>query len=360
MQEVTIIGGGIAGLVSALQLAKAGFSVNVIEKGSYPSHKVCGEYISNEVIGFLKSLDAYPEQLAPVAIRHFLLTSLKGKSVRMPLDLGGFGISRYAFDSFLYKKAQEAGVRFILKNQVIGIRFLNNSFRLTLANGHDFASQIVIGAFGKRSKLDKQLDRPFIQHRSPFLAVKYHIHTKHPSDTIALHNFEGGYCGISEVENGKFNLCYLGRREHLKKYRTINEMENRILKQNPFLRDIFDTAEFLFPKPLVINEISFGTKSPVENHVLMTGDSAGLITPLCGNGIALAIHSARILAETIILHYRKSFFNRQEMEKNYSNLWNQHFSRRLWYGRQIQRLFGSYLLTESSIALTASFPFIGK
>ena len=332
MQEVTIIGGGIAGLVTALQLAKAGLSVILIEKGSYPSHKVCGEYISNEVKGFLQSLEAYPEELGPVPIRQLFLTSVKGKSVHLPLDLGGFGISRYAFDFFLFKKAKQAGVRFILKNQVIAIRFLNNAFRLTLSHGQDFTSQIVIGAFGKRSKLDKQLRRPFVRKRASFLAVKYHIQTKLPSDTISIHNFKGGYCGISQIEDGKFNLCYLGRREHLKQFRTIREMENQILKQNPFLNEILNHAEFLFPKPVVINEVSFATKNPVENHILMAGDSAGLITPLCGNGMALAIHSSRLLAEIVIRHFRISYFDRSTMEMEYWRSWKQHFSQRLCCG----------------------------
>ncbi|HNU89628.1 MAG TPA: FAD-dependent oxidoreductase, partial [Ferruginibacter sp.] len=48
--DITIIGGGLAGLVSAIHLSKAGLAVTLIEKNEYPKHKVCGEYVSNEVL----------------------------------------------------------------------------------------------------------------------------------------------------------------------------------------------------------------------------------------------------------------------------------------------------------------------
>ena len=52
-REVLILGGGLAGLTSAIHLLKLGLQVTVIEKNNYPKHKVCGEYISNEVLPYL-------------------------------------------------------------------------------------------------------------------------------------------------------------------------------------------------------------------------------------------------------------------------------------------------------------------
>jgi flavin-dependent dehydrogenase len=213
-------------------------------------------------------------------------------------------------------------------------------------------ADLIIGAFGKRSKLDAQLHRNFFKKRSPYVGVKYHIRTQHPSNLIALHNFRGGYCGISNIEEGKTNLCYLTERENVKKYKSIHEMEENILFENPHLKSIFTSSEFLFERPETINEISFETKEPVWNHIFMAGDAAGMITPLCGNGMAMAIHSAKILSDLIKLYTEKKIVSRQQLEHEYTHHWNKAFARRLWIGRQIQnKLFGSEFTSKLAVNL---------
>ena len=356
LKDIIIIGGGLAGLISAIQLAEAGLSVLVIEKKAYPFHRVCGEYISNEVVPFLRSIDAYPASLQPTSIRQLLLTSASGRSQTMPLDLGGFGVSRYALDDFLYQRAQRAGASFLLETSVQGVTFQDNHFTVTLPQQQQRTARLVVGAYGKRSRLDKTLNRPFMQQRSSYIGVKYHLKIDFPDDLIALHNFEGGYCGISRVEGDRCNLCYLGNRASLRAHGSIEAMEARVLGRNPHLREIFRQGEFLFDRPEVINEVSFAPKQPVVQHVLMAGDTAGLITPLCGNGMALAIHSAKILAELIVRHYRPGGFDRVKLERAYAQEWRQHFATRLRVGRQVQRLFGSRWMSEGGVQLMKTLP----
>ena len=343
-------GGGLAGLISAICLQRAGIPVTVVEKKIYPFHRVCGEYISNEVVPFLKRMDLYPSDYAPAQINKLHLTSTSGQSASMLLDMGGFGISRYALDEFLYQKALSAGVEFILAKQVSEIKFENELFTAKIEGHSELHAGVVIGAFGKRSRLDKSLNRPFINKRSPYIGVKYHIRYDHPSDVIALHNFKDGYCGISMIENNRYNLCYLSARSNLSASENIDEMERQILSKNPHLRDIFANADFLFDKPEVINEISFETKAPVEQHILMCGDAAGMITPLCGNGMAMAIRAAKIVSEEVISYYNEHQ-SRQLMEDNYTQRWKASFQTRLWSGRQIQRLFGSVWASELAVGL---------
>ncbi|MGI9542803.1 MAG: NAD(P)/FAD-dependent oxidoreductase [Cyclobacteriaceae bacterium] len=339
MKDVAIIGGGLAGLINAIQLAQAGLRVTLIEKKQYPYHKVCGEYISHEVTPYLKSIDAFPNHVNIAQLNRFLLTTTSGKSAELKLELGGFGISRYQLDSFLAKKAQEAGLELILSTTVTSVDFEQDTFLLNLNQGSPVAARLVIGSYGKRSKLDKLWKRSFMQKRSPYLGVKYHAKLPMDPDLIALHIFSGGYCGVSRIEEGKVNICYLSQRDNLKRYGDINTMEKEILLQNPYLRDIFQQAEFLFDKPEVINEISFAPKKAVENHILMSGDAAGLITPLCGNGMAMAIHSAKILSDTILRNYKSGNLQRDTMENEYQKQWSSLFARRLQAGRWIQRLF---------------------
>jgi menaquinone-9 beta-reductase len=349
LRNVAIIGGGLAGLVSGILLARKGIPCALFEKKSYPFHRVCGEYISNEARPFLEKNGLFPEEYIPPILKRFQLSSVTGRSAILPLELGGFGISRYTYDHWLYNIAKSVGVEFYLGTEVESVQQSEEKFTIN-TRVKNFVADVVIGSFGKRSKLDVYLNRNFIQTRSPYAGIKYHVSTDHPADLIALHNFEGGYCGISNVENKKSNLCYLVHREQLRRCGSVEGLEQTVLFKNSLLKYIFSNSDFLSDKPEVINEISFATKSPVEAHILMAGDAAGMITPLCGNGMAMAIHSAKIVSEKVteFCHQRIS---RPEMEKTYADAWRQNFSARLWKGRQIQNLFGNSLVSNFSVNL---------
>ncbi|MDR6563216.1 MULTISPECIES: NAD(P)/FAD-dependent oxidoreductase [unclassified Arcicella] len=355
MYDIIVVGGGLAGLVSSILLSKAGKKVLLIEKKHYPFHRVCGEYISNETRPFLQQLGLDFNQLDTKDITRFQFTSPSGKVLETTLDLGGFGISRYTFDEALYHLAQQNNVHCLLNKNVENIDFHHDQFTVSTSN-QTFEARYVIGSFGKRTKLDATLNRSFFSKRSPYIGVKYHIKTDFPQDLIALHNFKDGYCGISAIENDKYCLCYLTTRENLKKYGAIPEMEKNILWKNPHLRKIFTTSVFLYDKPEVINEISFTPKTTIENHILMVGDSAGLITPLCGNGMAMAIHGAKILSENILQH----FDDRTLLEQNYQKAWKKTFAQRLWVGRTVQQLFGNEVLSEIALLSLKNFKFALK
>jgi flavin-dependent dehydrogenase len=347
MREIVIVGGGLAGLVSSILLRRAGSDVLLIERKAYPFHRVCGEYISLEVHPFLDREGLLPLIDYPT-ITKFALSSTSGKMSTSPLDLGGFGISRYVLDHHLFELAKKEGVE-IQQAKVMNCKFLDNHFSIT-TDSSTITSNHVIGAFGKRSNLDQVMKRSFFSKRSPYIGVKYHATTDHPIDLIALHNFPGGYCGVSQVENGITNMCYLGSRDDLRRYGNISEMETNVLHQNPHLKSLWKSATFHWDKPEVINEISFELKQPVENHIFMCGDAAGMITPLCGNGMAMAIHSAKILSETIVAAKEKNL-SRSDLETSYTNQWNKQFRNRLWFGRQVQRLFGKPSVSNVAVNL---------
>ncbi len=360
MKNIVIIGGGLAGLTCAILLKRNGYEVTLVEKKKYPFHRVCGEYVSNEVLPFLKSIRIKTEHLNPPFIDQLEVTSVSGKSLHSVLPLGGFGLSRYMFDNLLYENAKQLGVNFIFE-KVIDISFRENKFEIELANNQTIESPIAIAAYGKRSNLDQKLSRSFFYNRSPYLGVKYHIKTDLPSNLIRLDNFEGGYCGVCKIEDEKFSLCYLSENSNLKKHGGIKEMEEQILFKNPKLKYLFNNSEFLFDKPEVINEISFERKTLVENHLLFCGDSAGMITPLCGNGMAIAIHSGKILAESIARFSKKGLdLNREALEKDYIQNWENQFSLRLKTGRLIQRLFGNNQVSNFSVSALNNFPAITR
>lgn len=353
-----IVGGGLAGLISSIQLIRAGISCTVLEKKSYPLHRVCGEYVSNEALAFLKSSGLYPGEYDLPKIKFLEFSSVGGHSARLPLGLGGFGVSRYTFDHYLFNVARKEGVDFMLNTEVSAIDFLDERF-VVKARSQEFYADVVIGSFGKRSRIDVQQKRNFIGKRSPFLGVKYHVRTDHPRDQISLHNFSGGYCGVCAVENGITNLCYLTHSQNLKEWGEVQEMERQVLLKNPHLKRIFSEADFVFGKPEVINEISFETKDPVENHILMAGDAAGMITPVCGNGMAIAIHSGKMLA-AFVQEFCADAISRNELEEAYRIAWQRAFSRRLWFGRNVQGLFGQAGLSTMAVNLARLFPVIAR
>ncbi|WP_083320626.1 NAD(P)/FAD-dependent oxidoreductase [Hymenobacter glacialis] len=346
--DILMIGGGLAGLAAALDLAGRGHRVAVVERKQYPFHKVCGEYVSNEVLPYLRRLHADPAALAPAAIEQFLLSSPGGRTLTARLDLGGFGVSRYVLDDFLYRLALARGVTFYLKNTVTDVAFdaATDQHHVTLADGRVLTARVVLGTYGKRANLDRQLQRSFFAQRSPYLGVKYHLRLPgFPRDVIALHNFANGYAGISAIEEDKLCFCYLTTRQNLKNHGTIPAMEAAVLSKNPRLREILGAAEVLYPQPEVINEISFAPKQPVEQHVLMCGDAAGLITPLCGNGMAMALHGAA-LAAAAAHGFLAGTTARAAMEAGYARAWNAQFGSRLRVGRTVQKLFGGPVLSE--------------
>lgn len=354
-KEIIVIGGGLAGLVAAYWLAKRGHAVRLFEKKAYPLHRVCGEYLSHEVLDFLKREELFPPDFPGPEIDRFEFSDTKGRVVQTDLDLGGIGISRYFLDEYLFRRALAAGADIQQQAAVQELVFdpIEDRFHIKLVSGKSHEADVIIGAFGKRSRLDAFLRRPFFKKRSPFIGIKYHIEIQRPKGVVALHNFQGGYCGINAVEGGKHNLCYLGRSEDLKKYGSIPEMERQVLWKNPRLEEIFKEAKFLFEKPLVINELNFEAKQAVENHVLMVGDAAGLITPLNGNGMAMAIHGAFLAAHAI--HGNSS---RAEIESSYQRDWNRNFRNRLKYGRWIQGLFGSSLSSTIARKVIQDVPFL--
>jgi len=355
MFDVLIIGGGLAGLVNAIHLSKAGINVLLLEKNDFPKHKVCGEYISNEVLPYLISLGVDPFQIGAVAINKFTLSTTKGTQVNTKLPLGGFGISRYSLDHFLYQKAQASGC-VVVKTNVEKIGFDGQKFKITTREGKEYFATFTIGAYGKRSTLDNQLNRAFIQKEAPFLAVKGHFEGDFPKDLVALHNFEGGYCGISNVENGKINVCYLTNYKSFKQYRNIETFQEEVLYKNQHLKEIFSSIKPIFQKPLTISQVSFLPKKTVENHVLMSGDAAGMIHPLCGNGMGMAIHSAKILSELLIEFFSNKQNNRQALETQYSKQWDRAFQKRLRVGRMMNLFLTNQQLLNSSIHGLRVFP----
>ena len=352
-KTIVIVGGGLAGLTAAIHLRNKNYTVLVIEKNDFPKHKVCGEYISKEVLPYLESLGLNIESLLPKHIENLSFSLVSGKTINTVLPLGGIGISRYALDLYLYNYARSIGCQ-VIQETVLNIDFSDDVFKVTTNTAH-YSASIVLGAFGKRSNLDIKLKRKFIQKQSNWLGVKAHYKLDFPDDVVGLHHFKGGYCGVSKVENDLVNICYLANYETFKSYKSIDDYQENIVCKNPILKEIFRAASIQFEKPLTISQVSFEEKKSVENHILMIGDTAGLIHPLCGNGMAMAIHSAKLAAENSI-EFLENRINRSTLENNYRLDWNKNFKSRLKVGRTLGKLLQHEKTAQFALKFLILFP----
>lgn len=357
--DAIIVGGGLAGLALSIQLAKKDYKVIVLEKEQYPFHKVCGEYISFESWDFLTGLGLPLNGMNVSHISRLQISLTNGKTLEQQLPLGGFGISRFVLDYALAEIAGSNGVIVEENTKATGIHFNSSSFTVE-AQGKAYTASVVCGSFGKRSNLDIRWKRPFISKKKSklnnYIGVKYHVQADFSPDTIALHYFPKGYCGIVKLEDNKYCLCYLTTADNLARCNgSIKTMEQTVLSQNPYLKKIFTESNRLFDQPVTISQISFDRKTQVEDHVLLAGDAAGMITPLCGNGMSMALHASKLAAEQIDL-FLKGAISREQMEKQYSRLWKTNFSKRLKTGRIIQRMFDNKWLIHLLIYLGRSFP----
>ncbi len=357
--DTAIIGGGLAGLSLAILLKRKGYQVVLFEKETYPFHKVCGEYISMESWDFLVSLGLPLDSWNLPRISRVKISSPKGSSLHVLLPLGGFGVSRYKLDAALAEIARKEGVVIFEGTRINEAAFDGKLFSLVSTTGC-WSARTATAAFGKRANLDLKWKRDFTDHlkkgHDNYVGVKYHVRSNLPEDLIQLHNFPGGYCGISKIEDDRYCLCYLTHAVNLKNSgHSIAQLEEQILKKNPRLNGIFKHAEFIFEQPVTIAQISFAKKTQVEHHLLCVGDAAGMITPLCGNGMSMALHASR-LALSSIDDFLSERVDRVQMEKEYTRTWNRTFEKRLATGRWLQRLFGKPVFSDAFIRALRPFP----
>ncbi len=357
-KNAIVIGGGLAGLIASISLAQMHIPTIVIEKRTYPFHRVCGEYISNEVKDYLVKNKLFPAEHDIKEIDNFILSNEQGKAARCQMQIGGFGISRYTLDHFLYEKAKLNGVVFI-HDTASSFSFDGDFFTVQLLSGEALQCSLLLGAFGKRSNLDRTMERSFFSRHSAYMGIKWHLKTEWPADAVGLHYFEGGYAGVSCVEGDKVNFCYLLQQDLFSEYGSIDKLEEQHLSRNPALKAVLENSQRLFNKPLVISQVNFSSKKTVENHLLMCGDAAGLIHPLCGNGMAMAIQAGAIAAREGA-RFLQGSISREEMERTYQKQWERAFNRRLIFGRYAQRLMESPKAFSLALQVAMRSPYLLK
>jgi menaquinone-9 beta-reductase len=357
MFDAAVIGGGPAGSIAAIDLARRGHRVVLIDKASFPRHLVCGEFLSPESrdvldrVGVLAELD----RSGALEVSGVRLTAAGGADVRSELDRPGLAVSRYVLDQALLERAVRQGVdvrtgcevRDIAGSLVHGFVIETESETLT--------SRMVIGAYGKRSRLDRNLDRPFFSRTTPYVGLKQHYSmTTTSGSVVELHAFNGGYCGLVGIEGGRMNACSLIRSDVLRSLGSKDPFAAMALL-NTYLAERLKNADPCFERALAISQISFVEKDVMHRDICMTGDAAGLITPLCGDGMAMAMNGGELAA-----HFSSSFLtgtiDAADFRVEYRRAWAREFIVRTRIGRALQRAFLAGRLGNAGLRALSQAP----
>lgn len=365
MVDVAIVGGGLAGCSAAIHLAQQGLQVALFEAKSYPRHKVCGEVLSPECADLLDELGVSNpiHRLQPAHMDTVFVTAPNGTSWETRLPGLAMGISRYALDHILAERAASLGVNVRTDTTVTGVQgSLTKSFRLTVRSlsGQDaFSARAVIASHGRRSTLDRAMNRAFLRQPQPFIGLKAHYYGPPLPCRIELHTFHGGYCGLSEIEDGKTNACLLVREAVFRQAGDVAAFVAWMQRQNPRLGTWLANAGLATERWYSISQVPFVDKTIVENDVLMAGDAAGLIAPLAGNGMAMALQAGKLAAHYTGM-YVKGYLSASDLRRRYAAAWKHEFQARLKLGRLLQAFMLRPSLLAFGLRLMNAVPSLGQ
>jgi flavin-dependent dehydrogenase len=337
--DAIVIGGGLAGCSVALQLSRRGHDVLLLEKASYPRHKLCGEFLSPEAQSSLRDLNVLEEvwDAGAQPVERARLTGPTGTTIEDALPGTALGLSRYRLDALLFRRACAGGVDGRTDTKATAVEgSLQEGFAVH-AGGQSFAGRLVLGAYGRRGVLDRTLERSFLDETTGYVAFKAH-YTGPPSalpDGIEVHAARGGYCGVGPIEGARANVCWIGRTEALQEAGgTPEAMLGALQRQNRGLARRMRPLSRVSDRFEAVSQVPLMSKSQFVDDVCMLGDAAGMIAPLCGDGMAMALDSAGVAAP-LADDFLTGALSRRPFRTRYRREWRSTFGRRLRLGRWV-------------------------
>jgi flavin-dependent dehydrogenase len=294
--EVLILGGGVAGCAASIALARKGRSVTLIEREPTPRHKVCGEFLSGEALEDLHALGIDVAALGAVPIDYVRLAAAR-RAAEAPLPFQAASLTRKALDTALIAEAIAAGVNVERGRGVQSLsRTTTNLWQATLDDGTSYEAPTTFLATGKHDL--RGHGRPKDPHQWVAFKMYYRLspaQTADLEDASELTLYSGGYGGIQPVEDGIANFCCVVQRRYFA--RAGLRWESLIAKMQqdcPHLAMRLDGAEPQLDKPIAITHIPYGyIRRTTEVGLYCVGDQAAVIPSFTGDGISIALHTAR-------------------------------------------------------------------
>lgn len=301
VSEVLVIGGGIAGGAAALQLARGGVPVRLLERETGPHHKICGEFLSVEAQRDLGRIGFDVARLGAVPIDRLRL--IRGsRRVETKLPFTALGISRMRLDEALLEAAGQAGARVERGVKVTRI----GDGEVHSSAGSCRAAQLLLATGKHDVRGAPRGDAP--ADDSP-VGFKMHWRVapgqaRAMAGTIELVLFDGGYAGLQLVTDDILNLCLIVRRSRLLGAGgSWPGLLDALMREEHIARRLGE-AEPLFVRPLTIANLPFGhvfdPDAAMSGGCFRLGDQGALTAPLTGDGMAIAVRSARLAVACII------------------------------------------------------------
>jgi flavin-dependent dehydrogenase len=353
--DALVVGGGPAGATSALLLAKAGWSVVVVERQIFPRRKVCGEYLSGTNWPLFRelNLDGQIDALAgPPVRRTAIWTGTASVQADLPCPDGhrwGCAVRREQLDSLLLDAAVRQGAVLRQPCRCVAIVRAGDELVCRVESDHgaktsELTARVVIAAHGSWDiGLLPTQRQPAKPRGDDLLAFKAHFReTGLPDDLMPLLSFSGGYGGMVRCDGDGTTLSLCIRRDHLDRLGrgTSHDIGTSVLEYVadccPMVGAVLGGAR-LDGKWLSVGPIQPGVRRCYADGVFVVGNAAAEAHPVIAEGISMAMQSAWLLAEHLISHRtnRCSAANCDRIGRVYSVAWRRNFFARLEASRAV-------------------------
>ncbi|BCM88595.1 hypothetical protein IAD21_00428 [Abditibacteriota bacterium] len=357
--DVAVIGAGLAGSCAAILLAQGGASVVLLDASTPGHHKVCGEFLSPESrtqlaqLGVMEALGQLGVQ--SVSVARVSTSTRQGRPINLPGE--GIAISRATLDALLWRRAHELGVQTRDQHRVSAIERAPDGSFVLQTNQSSLSAHLVISAAGRSSRWGRDADANSTPKPGErFVGIKTHMRGAHIGrGEVVLFPFEGGYCGLVEIEDEQFNVCLLAPYARLKN-KAPRDLWEELRRENRALGEATEGAHQLFDWIATAN-VSFDRFAPIHDGILRIGDAAGYIHPLSGDGMAMALRSGELAARSL-QDALKWHLCPNEAARNYARMWQREFGHRLKWASALHPLLTNVRLSNAVLRLVDALPLL--